>query len=399
MSRKKQNEVLVGSFTVVGGGLFLLLVFLMGGLDGCVRDMTEVRAVFDDVQGLQAGDPVYLFGMRSGNVRAIELGKGEAEGDARLVVTMAIPSAYRPLLRTTTRVYIDKTLTGNLSVLVQQNTIDRGARLPEGRELAGTPAADFGAIAQEAADVLQAAEEAIVAIQFIVDKTQKEGHVTKTLEGISGAANELRALLPTLSSEVKESLDEVDRTLVTVRETVEENRGSLRATLANLETGSASLDKLIASLERTPAEIQEVLAVVRRAAASVGDLVEENRVHLDSILTDLDTTAANAANLTSEVKRRPWRLLYKPTVEEMQALELYDSAWAYNLAATELHKSARNLAAHLERSPAADGTSDERDARYQAALKTALERVEASLRGKREAEEAFWARLNGVDDE
>ena len=396
MSRGKKNEVMVGSFTVAGLALLLLLVFLMGGLDGCMENTTDLRATFRDVQGLQAGDPVYLFGVRCGRVRAIELRTGPEDGRAEVVVTLTIPAEFRQHLRTTTRVSVDRTLTGNLSILVRQDPQDAGAPLAKDGVLAGIPATDLSTLTAQARGVLGGAEETIGSIAGIVGELESSGQVETLLADLSGLTSELRGLIAPLKADVRESLDLIDGTLEKVGAVVDENRETLKSTLTALEESAQAASKLLAELESTPDELEASLVAVRRAATDAGELIGENREHLDSILADLDTTASNASNLTSEVKRRPWRLLYKPSLEEQQGLELYDAAWAYNLATTELKKSARDLARTLGASAEADagepGTETQRRA-----LEEVLARVRESLEREKRAEELFWKRLETAE--
>ena len=109
-----------------------------------------------------------------------------------------------------------------------------------------------------------------------------------------------------------------------------------------------------------------------------------NRPHVDTILEDLRAVSTNAATLTAEIKRRPWRLLYRPSEEEESEMDLYDAAWAYNLGATELNRSVRDLVSYLKQ---------ERQDVPQEKLKDAEERVRQSLLRQREFEDAFWQRL------
>ena len=100
---------------------------------------------------------------------------------------------------------------------------------------------------------------------------------------------------------------------------------------------------------------------------------------------DLSRAASNSENLTAEIKRRPWRLLYQPSLEEMKALELYDAAWAYNEGSTELHRSVRELAAYLAVDPESPRQSE--------LIESAIAHVKESLGRHREAEDLFWERL------
>jgi predicted RecB family endonuclease len=71
-------------------------------------------------------------------------------------------------------------------------------------------------------------------------------------------------------------------------------------------------------------------------------------------------------------------------------MTLYDAAWAYNLGATELNRSVRELAAHLERVTKTGGAPDP-------ALLEAQARVRLSLTKQREAEDAFWNQLRASE--
>ena len=70
-------------------------------------------------------------------------------------------------------------------------------------------------------------------------------------------------------------------------------------------------------------------------------------------------------------------------------MDLYDAAWAYNLGATELNRSIRDLAARLE--------SDPQGMRQPEQLEEARKQLAQSLRKHREAEEKFWERLKGSE--
>src|SRR5262245_49608177 len=99
MQRKQRNEVLVGAFLCVGFGLFLLLLFLMGSLDTLLASTVTVEADFEDVQSLELGDNVYLFGRKVGKVTGINaLPRKEGER-AAIRVAMVMPADSRTYLR------------------------------------------------------------------------------------------------------------------------------------------------------------------------------------------------------------------------------------------------------------------------------------------------------------
>jgi len=393
MRRSKKQEVLVGAFVLLSCALLVLLLSLMGGLDAILSDRVTVTAVFRDVQGLQVGDPVYVYGLKCGKVSAIEpVASGESE-PVSMRVEMDVGESERGLIRARTLVVIDKSLTGNISVMMKQPRDEAGGPLAEGERLAGSESSGFEAVTERATAVLDEARLALRSVREVVESVQEDGHLRQGLASVAGLTQDLRERLQTLGSSLESSLARVDDTVGSLRSLVEENRPAIRQTLANLEEDSALVRNFLARLDGAPEKLTASLAALESATTGVSDLLVENRAHIDALIEDLTVTSANAANLTSDVKRRPWRLLYRPSIEEQKALELYDAAWAYNLGATELHRSARDLAVHLETS-ARTGADD---GEHREALALALARVRESLERQKEAEELFWARLRAAE--
>ena len=380
MSRKHRNEALVGAFILTSLGLFVALLFLMGSLDALFAKMEPFEADFGDVQGLQRGDPVLLFGMKVGRVVDLRLLPRADGAPATIRVAMVMPSMYRAYLREDSRTRIDKSLTGNISVVIQESG---GAALPAGVPLKGTPAADFGAVTEKVNQVLDEGEKLVQTVSAIAKTIEEKGD-------LSAASSDLAALVKYVRSEVVPLKDNLQQALDLFRNILEENRLDIRHAVASLKETTSLAKDFTDKLNSTPALVESSLAELEKAGASVSDLIAQNRVHIDSILEDLSATSANAANLTAEVKRRPWRLLYKPSEEEEQAMSLYDAAWAYNLGATELNRSVRDLVAHLEQAGRPGRTDD-------SLVKEAADRVRLSLQKHKEAEEAFWEKLRSSE--
>jgi chromosome segregation ATPase len=290
-------------------------------------------------------------------------------------VGLKVPTDCRLHLREDSKVRIDKSLTGNISVLIGQG---EGKPLEAGRKLKGIPAADFGAVTQKVNQVLGEAETLVTAISKVVKEIESRGDLIAAVSDISGLVKEVRSEIVPLRDQLRKSLSDIQGIL-------EENRLDIRHTVANLRETSAQAKSLVERLKATPELLEGSLGEIEKAGAAVEGLLTENRAHLDTIIADLRLTSTNAANLTSEIKRRPWRLLYRPSEDELKAMDLYDAAWAYNLGATELNRSVRDLSDVLKRA--------EREGLAPGTLKDAEAKVEQSLRRHREAEEAFWERL------
>ena len=375
MSKKHPNELLVGAFLTVGLGLFMLLLFLMGSLDTILTDTAVVEADFSDVQSLQVGDPVYVFGMKVGKVKSMRLLPVEEKQPATVRVVLQMPIDCRKRMRENSRVKIDKSLTGNISVLIQEGD---GSLLPEGAHLQGLPASDLAAVTEKVDRVLSAAQGLVSSISSIAAEIEAQGTLSEAVADAGAIIKDVRSEIGPLRDRIRQVLSELQRV-------IDENRLDLRHTVANLKETTGAAKTFTEKLETTPEAMHRSLAEIEQAGASIKDVIRENRSHIDSILADVRHTATNAANLTAEIKRRPWRLLYRPSEEEIQAMDLYDAAWAYNLGATELNRSLRDLSDQLTRLSGENFTLE--------SLHDAQESVRQSLRKQRKAEEAFWEKL------
>ena len=381
---KRRKEVLVGTFIIVSVLLLVLLLYLMGTMDPVLEKSVKLDVEFTDVHGLVAGDPVYLFGYKVGVVNGIELLPREGDEPARVNVNLSLPGRYRSYLRTDSSVLIDKSITGSNMVLIKEG---EGQPLPEGESLEGRVAIDFAAVADRMQRVLANAEEIASSVASIMEQVESKADLAMSVSRLAALPEELREdILP-----VRDQVQELLRVLKGV---VDENRIDLRHAVANLKETSGKAKSLTDKLLLTPEKLELTLHDLAQVANEASAVIRDNRQNVDMIMEDLREASTNASNLTAEIKRRPWRILYRPSEEELRAMELYDSAWAYNLGATELNRSLRDLMGFFDGPSKGAAQSEVRPED----LQLAYERVRESLRQQREAEETFWARLRASED-
>ena len=373
--RRLRNELLVGSFVLLGMVLFALLLFFMGTLNPFLSDSAIVEARFENTQGLQSGDPVLLFGMRVGKVQDIELLQRRGLEPAELAVRFTLPAKYRSYLRSDSIARIDKTLTGNISLIILDGV---GPRLRPNGILQGEPAADLATVADQVEVALQQGQTLLERLSAMVDDLQRDGVLLNGVREFAALAESARASVTPL----RQDLGDV---LKSANEVLRDNRDNVRETLAQLRHGTELFNRFTEQLQTVPGSFERCLAQLEAAGNKASQTLTANRPHLEAILVDLRQTSANAANLTAEIKRRPWRLLHRPSRSEEESIDLYDAAWAYNLGASELNRSIQELASMLEL--AEDGEVPA------AHFEQLYAKVHSSLARQREAEEVFWAKL------
>lgn len=377
---KRRKEVLVGTFIIISVLLLLLLLYLMGTMDPVLEKTARVDVEFSEVHGLAAGDPVYLFGYKVGVVSGIEVVPREGDEPARLRVTLTLPGRYRPYLRVDSAVRIDKSITGSNMVMIREG---EGPALPEGGILKGSVAIDFAAVADRMQRVLENAETIASSVASVMEEVEQKADLAVAVSRLAALPEELRRdILP-----VRDQVEELLRALQSV---VDENRIDLRHTVANLKDTSAQAKSLTDKLLLTPEKLELTMRDLSEVARQAAGVIRDHRDDVDMIVDDLRETSTNASHLTAEIRRRPWRILYRPSEEELRAMELYDSAWAYNLGATELNRSLRALLSYFQNEPEGSARPEQ--------LELAYERVRESLRNQREAEERFWSRLRASEE-
>ena len=75
------------------------------------------------------------------------------------------------------------------------------------------------------------------------------------------------------------------------------------------------MEKLMAKGEAIADNLDKTLVDVRRLVSNVDDVVVTNRDEIDGIITNLESTAKNFEEFSSDIKAHPWKLISKPKKE------------------------------------------------------------------------------------
>src|ERR671927_175103 len=85
---KNSRPVVVGIFILVGIAILVVAVFTLGGQKKTFVKGFTVNAVFDDVNGLQSGNNVWLSGVKIGTVKKIAF-----YNNTRVLVTLNLDNS------------------------------------------------------------------------------------------------------------------------------------------------------------------------------------------------------------------------------------------------------------------------------------------------------------------
>ncbi|HEX8522716.1 MAG TPA: MlaD family protein [Tepidisphaeraceae bacterium] len=371
-----RNAFKAGLFIVLSVFLIILVVV---GIKGVSRllEPHQTRVVYfrltDDVGGLQVGDDVRIGGLKVGAVRALEIDQMPATGDKPLVaVTFNMPR--RLVLKTGARVSVQGTLTGTSWLNIED--MGGGQPLAAVATLQGSPgsyAQVFSALGEVAPEVRELvrdvrgvtvprvnetlasfkgtgerASEAMVQVRDLIGDTKTD---------LRGTAANLNVATGTIKQKLPGLLDKVDTVLATVK---------------------ASVDSAYSALE----DIKTTMVNAKELTGAARSIVMGNRGKLDGFVTNLKTASDNLKAATAEIRRSPWRLLYKPGKGEMANLNLYDAARQFAEGAGDVSDAAVSLRDALK-DPRVD----------QATLQKLINRLDDSFGGFKKVEDDLWKQV------
>jgi hypothetical protein len=188
------------------------------------------------------------------------------------------------------------------------------------------------------------------------------------------------------SKSLKPGIEEVREVVARARAWFDENRDKLTRIVDNVEAGTGDAREALARLNaETVDKLHAMLDEGRATASSAREAIERIDGFVREQAPGLRRSLANARLASdqlkmtlAEVRRAPWRLLFRPDTRELEFELLYDSARAYAESAGDLRAAGEALAAVR----AEDGADQSRLAEMTEELSAALERY-------KRAEDAF----------
>ena len=371
-----KNALKAGLFilgaVVAGAGLLVALQ----GSHGWFEPVRTVTAEFDlneNLGGLKPGDPVRVGGFDQGRVSALRYLPGDKP---HIEVDFTLPQKYD--LRSDAVLTVEQGLTGTADL----NVTDFGHARPyaDGTPLDGRPSAiatlyalgpELTALVRDvhakvdpayarydktvahADDAVVQAKSAMKAFSDFLGGSGPDLH--QTLANLNQSTATLKDRLPGVMNEADKAADQATRTLAEVRDAVHDARPALddaRAALAN----------------------------ARQVTDDARTLLTRNKSRIDHILESGREAASNLEGASAEIRSSPWRLLYKPSRDEIGNLAVYDTTRQFARAAAQLDDAASAV-----RDAAADPKIDHKD------LQAMLADLKTTFGKYREAEQSFWA--------
>ena len=242
---KNKRAVTVGIFIFIGLAIFIAAVLTLGGQKKTFSDAVTVKAVFNDVSGLQAGNNIWFSGVKVGTVKKIGFTTA-----SNVEVWLDVDEKHQPYIRKNARAKIGtEGMIGNRIVVLF------------GGDQSAAPIQDD--------DVLQT-QEGVNMDEMMGTFQQNNSNLLAITSDFKEITGSLAAGQGTMGRLLKEEtlLNELHATLAGLRTaTIKANAiaGDVASYTAQLQKEGSLTNDLIndttvfASLRRTTAQMQQVL--------------------------------------------------------------------------------------------------------------------------------------------
>ena len=423
MPKRTHNELLTGLFVLVALAALLGVVLWLGASD-LLKPRAQRVSFFAGEEigsfGLRAGAEVLYGDVRIGRVAEIEPLPGKGCLYHTRIERKDITLYSNALAE------VASSLVGQAQLIVKNAGGGPDAKAPDDENPIELKPGGLSAVMNAAGAELDAHRKASLiaklhamaddltdvssALRKEMDKAKAETLLAKIYDTVSRLADVTDNLKKESDKDSPESLlakahkgadrvTDITSQLGTQLDTENEKSlmASLRRSARNVEEITADakpkFKKAMSALTDTLTELREanteVLKTIRnlsRFSESAKEAMVVNAESVNRIIDDMTAVAANLKATSKQVRRHPWKLLYKPDEEEVQTQQIYDAARAFSDGATRLNQAVTRLKELRKAHPEGIPADDDQLLQIRQSLKATFGRFKT-------AEDALWKEL------
>lgn len=308
MAKKMNRSVVVGIFITVGLLILAMAVFILGGQQKTFAKGSTVNAIFDDVNGLQAGNNVWLSGVKVGSIKKINfydqtkvevimnldkdaMSRIHKDATAKIssdgfignkIIVINGGSQKLPLVQSGDFINIATTpSTDSMFIMLQQNNRNLLAITGNLKEVTARIARGEGSIGKLLTDSSMAMDIKSAIARFKGVAARAEGAIANVQRFSEGLHRE-----GTLANEL------VTDTVV---------YSSIKSSLANINNASVTLQTAMAKVNNVADSIQKASASLNDTKKPVGMILNDEQVAQDLRLM-IDNLAISSQKLSDDLE-------------------------------------------------------------------------------------------------
>lgn len=421
---KNRSALRSGILMIASLALVIAVIVGIKGLSWLGEHNRTYFVAFDlktNIGGLRIGDEVRVGGFKVGEVKHIALRKSDDPKQPPYYILIAFTVPERYSIRKDAKIRIDGTLTGTSWLNFED--IGKENPLKENEPLVGGPSATSELLAKVAgmapevqgllADIRNKtlpqindtlADVRTKTVPLVNTTLGKFGDTAdsfkKTGDNATALTADMRASYKPVIEKYNAVADKAVAMMESIRALFGDTTPDLRTTIANLRQSTDALktslpgimtkvdgilvkvDTAVDGVNKTMVDVQATMTNAKELTAGAKAVVVGNKTKLDTMIASLKTTGDNLKAATAEVRRSPWRLLYKPAPNEMGNLNLYDAAREFAEGANSLNETAGAL-----RDAIKNNQSNPEE------LKALVEKLDKSMGNFKQVEEKLYSNV------
>ncbi len=366
-----KNAVRAGVFVLATIALTVAVIVVLAGLTEKLRPTSSYIVRFDltdGAAGLEVDSNVQVGGRKVGRVTRVNFERGASDVLTGILVEIAIDknltirdgaTAYleRPLLGSGAALNFESLGEASSPPLEQLGVITGEPQVPQFMAQAG-----YGSTQREQLQsVLARADELSAKFDDIAENIRA---ITVDARGRSGGwFDQTDAILEDVrnsAADVRARIDEGKKLIASLQEGIDTNRPRVDEILANAQLASEDVrDATEHFNEHTVALVDGLLQDGRDGAAEaraslerIDTLIAEQSPAIRKSIANARLASDQLRLASGEIRRTPWRLLYRPTEKDLEFELLYDAARAYADAVSDLRDASETLDAISTSNPA-----------------------------------------------
>jgi len=427
MARKQHNELTAGIFTIVATVLLVGVVFWLGGIDlfkPAAQKVWFCIKIERGLQGLLPGAQVKITDVEVGKISEVEL--DTKAGKTYYVVELFDEDRK---IHSNARASVSAALVGGGATLQILDCGGRGgeplaadkkhaAKIEKGmldnaKTVLGKVDKEFEKIGKQVTDLLQkistemdqgaegSAMQKIHAMMNILEPSL--ANIKKEMDSGNKLAllAKLHETIGSLQRIASDAEPKVSSVLTSVDKIVKSAEPKLVKLLVDADKLVGGAGELVDNLNKlTKDDIARIIKLIHQASEHVVKIggnfaklsegaeaaVSVNRENIDEIIDNMGQVAANLKSASKEIRRNPWRLLYRPKADEERSRNIHDAARSFSNGASQLDQALAKLkglaAAHPKGIPAGDPE-----------LKKIADKIKETFDKFTDAEKSLWKEL------
>ncbi len=216
--------------------------------------------------------------------------------------------------------------------------------------------------------------------------------IGKSVADINKATTSIRTELDresddSIIAKVHVAVTNIKKITTDARPKIDKSLTSIVKTTKAIETYTKDdVAEILKKLRKTNTEVLQIVKNFGTVSKNAKEIVLMHRGNVDEIIDNMAQVSANLKSASKEIRRSPWRLLYRPEDKELRSQNIHDAARAFSAGASELDQAMAKLAGLIKAHPEGIPADDPQMLKIKEQIQNTFSRFD-------EAEQALWKEL------